>query len=117
MYLFPLIRDDPAQYLFLQNGSEFFINDVAFVPPSVPALLQVLSGTVAAADLLPSGSYYSLPSNSSIEISFSMDTTDAPGAPHPFHLHGVSVLIASTCSSFSPRIELTAHVLRRPFCG
>ncbi|PIL29720.1 transporter [Ganoderma sinense ZZ0214-1] len=47
------------------NGTEFFINDVAFVSPSVPALLQILSGTVAAADLLPSGSYYSLPSNSS----------------------------------------------------
>ena len=73
-----------------QNGTEFFINDVAFVPPSVPALLQILSGTVAASDLLPSGSYYSLPSNSSIEISFSMGSGGAAGAPHPFHLHGVS---------------------------
>ncbi|KAI1791000.1 laccase 2 [Ganoderma leucocontextum] len=75
------------------NGSEFFINDVAFVPPSVPALLQILSGTTAAASLLPSGSYYSLPSNSSIEISFTMVAADAPGAPHPFHLHGHSFYV------------------------
>lgn len=47
----------------------FSINDVSFLPPSVPVLLQILSGTTNAADLLPTGSIYSLPANSVIEIS------------------------------------------------
>ena len=50
------------------NGTDFEVNGVTFVPPSVPVLLQVLSGTTAAASLLPSGSVYSLPANSVIEI-------------------------------------------------
>ena len=73
---------------FSFNGSEFFVNGSPFVPPSVPILLQILSGTTAATDLLPGGSVYTLPSNSSIEISFPITATGAPGAPHPFHLHG-----------------------------
>ena len=73
---------------FSFNGSEFFINGSPFVPPSVPVLLQILSGTTAATDLLPGGSVYTLPSNASIEISFPVTATNAPGAPHPFHLHG-----------------------------
>ena len=72
-----------------QNGSNFFMNDESFVSPTVPVLLQIMSGASSASDLLPSGSVYSLPSNSSIELSFPM-TADAPGQPHPFHLHGVS---------------------------
>ncbi|PIL36359.1 transporter [Ganoderma sinense ZZ0214-1] len=73
---------------FSFNGSEFFINGAPFVPPSVPVLLQILSGTQAAAALLPGGSVYTLPSNATIELSFPVTATNAPGAPHPFHLHG-----------------------------
>ena len=72
-----------------QNGSNFFMNDESFVSPSVPVLLQIMSGASSASDLMPSGSVYSLASNSSIELSFPM-TSDVPGQPHPFHLHGVS---------------------------
>ncbi len=74
---------------FSFDGTNFFINDVTFVPPTVPVLLQILSGATTAADLLPSGSLFELPSNSTIEISFPITSTNAPGAPHPFHLHGV----------------------------
>lgn len=49
------------------NG-EFEINGVPFNPPSVPVLLQILSGTTSATDLLPAGSVYSLPPNQTIEI-------------------------------------------------
>ncbi len=76
-----------------QNGSDFFINGASFVPPTVPVLLQIISGANSAQDLLPSGSVYALPSNSSIELTFPA-TAAAPGAPHPFHLHGVSPLSA-----------------------
>ncbi|KLO10982.1 laccase [Schizopora paradoxa] len=60
----------------------FTINGVAFIPPSVPILLQILSGASDAASLMPSGSIYSLPPNKTIEISI------PGGGNHPFHLHG-----------------------------
>ncbi|KAJ6474980.1 laccase 1 [Mycena sanguinolenta] len=63
----------------------FHVNGVSFVPPTVPVLLQILSGAHTAAELLPAGSVYTLPPNSVIEISVPGGTT---GAPHPFHLHG-----------------------------
>nr|AAB63443.1 phenoloxidase [Trametes sp. I-62] len=69
------------------NGTNFFINNATFTPPTVPVLLQILSGASTAQDLLPPGSVYPLPAHSSIEITLPA-TTLAPGAPHPFHLHG-----------------------------
>ncbi|KAJ6536703.1 laccase [Mycena vulgaris] len=64
----------------------YSLNGASFFPPTAPALLQILSGAQAAQDLLPSGSYYSLPPNKVIEISIPGDVN--PGGPHPFHLHG-----------------------------
>ncbi|KAF8214820.1 laccase 1 [Mycena galopus ATCC 62051] len=64
---------------------EFEINGDTFTPPTVPVLLQILSGAQTATDLLPTGSVFTLPSNSVVEISIPGGT---PGAPHPFHLHG-----------------------------
>jgi iron transport multicopper oxidase len=56
---------------------------------SIPHLIsfpQVLSGAQSATDLLPSGSVFTLPANSVVELSIPGGTA---GAPHPFHLHGV----------------------------
>lgn len=77
------------------------MNGVSFVSPSVPVLLQILSGTVDATDLLPSGSVYALPSNSTIEISIpggfpvsqiplfkSICLVNYRFSQHPMHLHG-----------------------------
>ncbi|EEB96710.1 hypothetical protein MPER_04111, partial [Moniliophthora perniciosa FA553] len=64
----------------------FMINEVPFVVPDVPVLLQVLSGAQAAQDLLPSGSVYDLPRNKVIEINLFNNNTVA--GPHPMHLHG-----------------------------
>ncbi|KAI5120438.1 hypothetical protein M0805_009900 [Coniferiporia weirii] len=63
-------------------SGNFTINNVAFIPPSVPVLLQILSGAVSPGSIMPNGSVYSLPPNKTVEVSF-------PGAfPHPMHLHG-----------------------------
>ncbi|KAE9390477.1 Cupredoxin [Gymnopus androsaceus JB14] len=70
------------------DAPDFEINGVSFVPPTVPDLLQIISGTTAAADLLPAESVYALPLNSSIQLSFDATTVAAIGGPHPFHLHG-----------------------------
>jgi iron transport multicopper oxidase len=64
---------------------QFNINGFPFEPPTVPVLLQILSGATSASDLLPAGSLYALPPNKVIQISI---PGGAPGSPHPFHLHG-----------------------------
>ncbi|KAI0740100.1 laccase [Earliella scabrosa] len=81
------------------NGTAFFINGETFVPPTVPVLLQIMSGAQTAADLLPSGSVYTLPSNATVEISFPITATNAPGAPHPFHLHGHTFYVVRSAGS------------------
>ncbi|OBZ65410.1 Laccase-4 [Grifola frondosa] len=80
------------------NGSNYFINDATFTPPTVPVLLQILSGAQTAQDLLPNGSVYTLPSNSTIEISMP-GTANAPGTPHPFHLHGHTFSVVRVAGS------------------
>ncbi|KAJ7066118.1 laccase [Mycena amicta] len=64
---------------------KFTVNGAPFIPPTVPVILQILSGAEKAQDLLPPGSVYTLPPNKVIEINI---PGGSPGAPHPFHLHG-----------------------------
>ncbi|KAK1231454.1 Laccase [Marasmius sp. AFHP31] len=71
---------------FNKDTGLFNISGTPFIPPSVPVLLQILSGAQTAQSLLPSGSVYPLPLNKTIQISFPGAAT--PGAPHPLHLHG-----------------------------
>ncbi|KAF9444257.1 multicopper oxidase [Macrolepiota fuliginosa MF-IS2] len=64
----------------------FSVNGATFTPPeTLPVLLQILSGTTAAQDLLPKGSVYTLPRGKVIEITM---PGGSPGSPHPIHLHG-----------------------------
>jgi len=44
------------------------MNGVSFVSPTVPVLLQILSGAKHASDLLPAGSVYGLEPNKSVEL-------------------------------------------------
>jgi iron transport multicopper oxidase len=48
---------------------KFTANGAPWITPSVPVLLQILSGARTAKDLLPLGSVYPLPKNRVIEIS------------------------------------------------
>ncbi|KAJ4491939.1 laccase lcc5 [Lentinula edodes] len=68
------------------TGTAFTINGYSFTSPTVPVLLQILSGAETADSLLPTGSVYALPTNSTIEIS--IPSGGLAGFPHPFHLHG-----------------------------
>jgi iron transport multicopper oxidase len=56
-------------YVFDPTTYEFKINGAAFIPPTVPVLLQILSGARTAQQLLPNGGVYSLPPNKVIEVS------------------------------------------------
>ncbi|KAK7442009.1 laccase, multicopper oxidase, benzenediol:oxygen oxidorectuctase [Stygiomarasmius scandens] len=70
---------------FNATDLKFEVNGKTFVPPTVPVLLQILSGAQDATDLMPAGSVYTLPPNKVIEFSF---PAGAAGGPHPIHLHG-----------------------------
>lgn len=74
---------------FNAETHRFTMNNVTYVPPTTPVLLQILSGAQHAQDLLPEGSVYGLPRNKVIEINFFGGNVPS-GGPHPFHLHGVS---------------------------
>ena len=63
---------------FSATAGNFSVNNVSFVPPSVPVLLQIISGASTAQSLLPNGSVYVLPPNKVIEISM---PGGAPGSP------------------------------------
>jgi iron transport multicopper oxidase len=57
---------------------DFTVNGVTFTPPSVPVLLQILSGNLAATDLLPNGSVYTLPRNKVVELSIPAGVAGGP---------------------------------------
>ncbi|KAG7444704.1 laccase lcc5 [Guyanagaster necrorhizus] len=71
-------------FAFTSNRT-YTVNGAQFTAPSTPVLLQVLSGAKSAGDLLPTGSVFPLPSNSTIEVSMPGGVV---GGGHPFHLHG-----------------------------
>jgi iron transport multicopper oxidase len=57
---------------------QFQVNGAAFTEPSVPVLLQILSGASAAQDLLPASSIYELPLDSVIELSIPGGSVGSP---------------------------------------
>nr|BAU94250.1 laccase [Pholiota microspora] len=79
----------------LQTGI-FYMNNATFVPPSVPVLLQIMSGVQAADALLPTGSVYSLPPNKVVELTIPGGSI---GSPHPIHLHGHSFAVVRSAGS------------------
>ncbi|KIY47812.1 laccase [Fistulina hepatica ATCC 64428] len=61
------------------------VNGYAYTSPTVPVLLQALSGTTNVGNLLPEGSIYNIQSGQVVQVTI-------PGGyltlEHPFHLHG-----------------------------
>ncbi|KAJ6481492.1 laccase [Mycena vitilis] len=74
----------------------FSVNGNSYTPPTVPVLLQILSGAQTAADLLPTGNVFTLPANSVVELSI---PGGSPGAPHPFHLHGHNFFVIKSAGN------------------
>ncbi|KAJ7254119.1 multicopper oxidase-domain-containing protein, partial [Mycena rebaudengoi] len=54
----------------------------SYLSPSLPVLLQLLSGAAKPTDFLPSEQVIVLPKNTIVDISI------PGGGTHPFHLHG-----------------------------
>ncbi|KAH8798498.1 laccase [Flagelloscypha sp. PMI_526] len=90
-------------FAFNANGDlRFTINNVTWAPyvddfiespyplteSTVPVLLQILSGSKTAAELLPAGSFIEITQGDIVEINLPVPNIAAIGGPHPFHLHG-----------------------------
>ncbi|KAI0246644.1 laccase 2 precursor [Lactifluus subvellereus] len=73
----------------------FSVNGVSFQPPTVPVLLQILSGKNLS-ELLPKGSIYSLEKYKSVELTI---PAGANGGPHPVHLHGHAFHVVRSAGS------------------
>jgi len=80
------------------NSFLFEVNGVSFEAPSVPVLLQILSGAQKASDLVPAGSIYGLDRNKSVEL---VIPGGAVGGPHPVHLHGHNFHVVRSAGSSS----------------
>ena len=73
---------------FSATAGNFSVNNASFVTPSVPVLLQIISGASTAQSLLPPGSVYVLPPNKVIEISMPGGAAGSPvsnGVSISFH--------------------------------
>lgn len=57
---------------------EFTVNNATFIPPTLPVLLQIISGSRTPQELLPPGSVYVLPPNKVIEISMPGGSAGSP---------------------------------------
>ncbi|KAG1753254.1 laccase [Suillus lakei] len=76
----------------------YSINNVTYKPPTVPVLLQILSGAQHATDLLPKGSVYVLGANKVVELTM---VTPNIGGPHPIHIHGHSFDVVQSAGNSS----------------
>ncbi|KAG1745757.1 laccase [Suillus lakei] len=78
------------------TGGTFYVNGIPFKSPTVPVLLQILSGAQDASQLLPNGSVIVLEANKVVELTMS---TTGPGGPHPIHLHGHAFDVVQSAGS------------------
>lgn len=105
-----LLQVEPDVKIHLEMGKNmtdfnFLINGAQYIPPTIPVLLQILSGAVTPWQIEPKGSVYTLPKDQLIEITFS--PKESPGRPVrvvPIHssLPSTHVLISilSICMAY-----------------
>lgn len=85
------------------DDGKFFINNKSFFPPSVPVLLQILSGQLNASELIPKGSVHKLPHNQVIELSFPViNTTHHPPVSVHCDILPISDTNVDSVASFPP---------------
>ncbi|KDQ26265.1 laccase [Pleurotus ostreatus PC15] len=80
---------DPKTALFTTNNQ-------TFVPPSVPVLLQILSGAHDVHELAPSGTIYDIKHGQVVELTM---PALAFAGPHPMHLHGHAFSVVRSAGS------------------
>ncbi|KAJ7889561.1 laccase-1 [Mycena olivaceomarginata] len=106
----------PADYALVLNITQpnapfFDINNISYMSPSLPALLQLLSGASKPTDFLPSEQLFLLPPNSIIDI------TIPGGGAHPFHLHGHNFDVVLQPNALTPNYVNPARRDVQPING
>ena len=88
-----------------QGQAGYLVNGASFEPPTVPVLLQILSGVKNASDLVPKGSIYPLEPNKSVELTIPGGVVGGPVSipyqnpatrPHHFELWICMIRLHST---------------------
>ncbi|KAK7450141.1 laccase, multicopper oxidase, benzenediol:oxygen oxidorectuctase [Stygiomarasmius scandens] len=77
--------ETPLRLNITFSGGAFQINGARYDNPTVPVLLQILSGAQDPNNLLPAGSVYPVTPGGVVEL---VIPGGSAGSPHPFHLHG-----------------------------
>jgi iron transport multicopper oxidase len=83
------------------TGVQFFVNNVSFISPTVPVLLQILSGARDPSQLLPNGSVYVFDANKVVELTV---VITGPGGPvglfHSFDIYVTDIYCTSILYTF-----------------
>lgn len=79
------------------------MNNVSFEEPSVPILLQILSGAKRVQDLVPSGSIYGLNRSEVVELTIPAGVVGGPVSPVRFyHSSPMCDALLASCPSSWP---------------
>ncbi|KAJ7893991.1 Cu-oxidase-domain-containing protein, partial [Mycena leptocephala] len=84
------------------------INNISYVPPSVPTLVRVLQGETEQMDFNMTENTFLFPANKTIQV----EIIENEG--HPFHLHGMNFWVIKSNGS---NIINTVNPIRRDVCN
>ncbi|KAF7348651.1 Laccase 8 [Mycena venus] len=88
------------------NLTKWEINNVSYIPPSVPTLVRVLDGETQQMDFNMTENTFLFPANKTIQVTFN----DPVNEGHPFHLHGMNFWVVKSNSS---NVINTVNPIRR----
>jgi iron transport multicopper oxidase len=87
------------------------VNNISYLPPSVPTLNKVLAGATTPASFDPTENTFILPAHKTIQIIFPPTNDDDA---HPFHLHGNNFWVVKSMTSNNTN---TVNPIRRDVAG
>ncbi|KAJ3785065.1 Cu-oxidase-domain-containing protein [Lentinula aff. detonsa] len=91
--------------------AQWNVNNVSYLPPSVPTLLKILDGANSASDFNVTENTFVLPANKTVQVIFPPSDDDEA---HPFHLHGNNFWLVK---SNTTDVINTANPIRRDVAG
>ncbi|KAJ7843746.1 Cu-oxidase-domain-containing protein [Mycena olivaceomarginata] len=92
------------------NITAWQINNISYIPPSVPTLVRVLQGETQQMDFNETENTFLFPTNKTIQV----EIVDARNEGHPFHLHGMNFWVIKSNGS---NIINTVNPIRRDVCN
>ncbi|KAF7346890.1 Laccase 8 [Mycena venus] len=75
--------------------TEWEINNISYISPSVPTLVRVLNGEIQPDDFNVTENTFLFPANKTVQVTI----IDAANEGHPFHLHGMNFWVVKSNGS------------------